>query len=643
MEEIKKERIFKNPRYILGRTPYQAFECIYFLYAILTIIFTELFEGEVYQVLPFDIIGDYIGFLLTCLMLGLILLFIAKKYFYVKVNYFFLIILSIMFIGNSIALITFPNEIKATTTLTGQPFVYSLENIKKYEYLFMFLNSCLFLYVTYVCVPVCRISKSFSKNIAIIFLIVTYFAIIFSYFSDYEQYHYFFRPSDFSTKPGQIKSFIGEKNMFGMLLFLAMIVHFKFLYETRNYFNLFMIVFLYAHIIVCECRSAALAGIVLFLGYFIIVAIEQLHNKKAISIAIFSLLGLGVILLALIVFVPAFSKIVIFKKIANVLKGSFVTKADSTFYSRLRIWDKFFTLVNSNPIFFIFGLGTMNFNYAFLYAKDNNPAMYWHLHNGFLEPFGQGGIIRFIINLIFVGYILYLVIALFIKTKDKRLLLYLTFLLAFFTRTVFEPEFLLSTSLASIISIISIALPIFTYKAHLNSRVYQRKPSIIISKKIEIERLFYLLPTALISTGILTNNLYIRIGLILVGFIIQVVSYFSLMKKKSYIKQDERKFREFSFIMILDIIISLESIICLYLFSNKIDVAHYLYNILFAYCFSLFFYYFANEYSLLDDEFAFIKRNELEFEKKSYDEIKKDEKAIINSCFNKKGKENAIN
>lgn len=642
MEEIKKERIFKNPRYILGRTPYQAFECLYFVYVLFTIIFTELFEGEKYNVLPFDIVGDYIGFLLTCLMLGIMLLFIAKKYFYVKVNYFFLIILSIMFIGNSIALITFPNELKATTTLNNQPFIYSLENIKKYEYLFMFLNSCLFLYVTYVCVPVCRINKSFSKNIAIIFLIITYFAIIFSYFSDYEQYNYFFRPSDFTIKPGQIKSFIGEKNMFGMLLFLAMIVHFKFLFETRNYFHLFMSIFLYAHIIVCECRSAALAGIVLFLGYFIIVALEQLHNKKAISITIFSLLGLAIIFLTLIVYVPIFSKVKIFKKISDVLTGSFTTKEMSTFYSRLIIWDKFFTLVNSNPIFFIFGLGTMNFNYAFLYAKDNYSARYWHLHNGFLEPFGQGGIIRFIINLIFIGYILYLVISLFVKTKDKRLLLYLTFLFAFFTRTVFEPEFLLSTSLASIISIITIALPIFTYKAQVNSRVYETKPSIIINKKIEIERLFYFLPTALISTGILTNNLYIRIVLISIGFIIQVVSYFFLMKKKNYMNQDERKFREFSFIMILDVIISIESIICLYLFTHSIDVAHYIYNIFFAYSFSLFFYYFANEYQLLDDEFAFIKKAELKFEKKSYDEIKESEKAIINSCFNKKEKEDVI-
>lgn len=622
--ENKKTNVFKI-RYVLGRTPYLAFEILYFIYALFTVVFTELFEGERYEVLPFNIIGDYIGFLFSCLLLASLLLFISSKYFNVKINIPILTMCWLLFLGNMIALLCFPSTLTRYNP-TNPDFIYYLAPAKRWEYLFMYLNTVIFLYITYACVPKCKAYTSLFKYIAIIFLVVVYFSIIYSYFAESDIYSSLFNGN--MSKDDHIVSFFGDKNVFGMVLLLAMIVHFKLLYETRKYFNLLLSIYLYFHIVSSGCKSATLAGIVLFVGYFIILGLEKLKTNKKIAVTIFSLIGLGLILLLLIIFVPAFQKISIFRKLANTITGQF-TNNNSTFHSRLLIWQKFFDLVNFSPIYFIFGLGTMNFNFAFLYAKDNNDAMYWHMHNGILEPWGEGGLLRFIINILFFSYIVYVLIKSFIKTKDKRILLYSTFLLAFFVRQLLEPEFLLSSSMLSIVSIIAIVVPILTYYQKIDDPTTLKKVETIPLNKYPFLRLLYILPVSLLACGVMTNNLIYRVAMILLCIILQFIGYFFLIKTKSYLNQDERKFREFSFIIIMDSIIALESTICLFVF--KISVAEYIYSVFFAYIFAISLYYYFLEFSYLDDDLKFVRNYEEKYEKAFINDKLKSEKAIFES------------
>ena len=626
---IKKENksIFKI-RYVLGRTPYLLFEILYFIYAVFTVVFTELFEGEQYGVLPFNIIGDYIGFLLSVLLLSGTLFFIARKYFNVKVNIPIFTMCWILFLGNTIALLCFPSTLERYNP-TAPDFVYHLSESRRWEYLFMYLNSCMFIYITYACVPKCKVDKSYFKYIAYIFLFIIYFSVIYSYLTESDVYSSFFNSN--LEKDSHIASFLGDKNIFGMALFLAMIIHMKFLYETRRYINLAFSIILFAHIVLSGCKSATLAGIVLLFGYLIVIAYEKWKVNKKISIIILSILAFLMIFLTMIIFIPTLQKISILKKLANTITGQF-TEKNSTFYSRLKIWEKFFDLVNFSPLYFIFGLGTMNFNLAFLYARDNNDAKFWHMHNGILEPWGEGGIIRFAINIIFFCYIIYTLFKMFKKTKDSRLILYFVILMSFVVRQLLEPEFLLSTSMLSICSIIVVAVPIFTYKTQLEKEVVIKKEGVILPIKYPLIRLLYLLPTALITAGILTDKLIYRASLILAGFIIQVIGYYFNMRRKSYMDKDERKYNEFSFLMILDIVISLEAIICLFVF--EIDVAEYLFSILFSYTFAFTFYYFNLETSKLDDELSFIKKHEIAYEK-DYLKAKVRNEQIVFNCSNK--------
>lgn len=609
--EEKKDLPYRQIRYVLGRKPYLFFEVIYFIYALFTLIFTELFEGENYGVLPFSLIGDYYGFLLVCLLLGITLLFISYKYFHVRLNYLFLVGLSILFIGNTIALLYF-RSIYAIDFF-GQNYFYKLTDIRRYQYIFMYMNTCLFLYVTFACLPKCKINASYLLFSKYIVIIVAYFAIIYSYFYNSDIYYNFFNSI---TEPNSqfVTSFLGDKNVFGMVCLLAMFIELKMMYETKNNWHIISLVYLYVHIIISQCRSATIAGIILFFGYYVLIAFEQfkLSHKKTAYI-MFSIIGFAFLMVILILCVPALSKIALFDRFASTIKNNL--GENSSLSSRKDIWNKFFILANSNPMYFIFGLGTMNFNNAFIYACDNHGARFWHLHNGFLEPFGEGGLIRFIINILFLFYLFYLTIKSYIKTKEMKPFLYLVLLISFCSRIIFEPEYLLSSSMLSILSLIIVAVPIISYSCNLNIEFKAIKEPLIIDKKIPKWRLLYILPVSLISIGYLLDiSLLYRIVIIIVGCLLQFFGYFMLMKKDTPINKDDRKFHEFLFIIIVDCVVFLEAFICDFAFKK--GVCTYMYAIFFDYVFTLALYYFFLEYSLLDDELSFIKENEVRYERR---------------------------
>ena len=188
---------------------------------------------------------------------------------------------------------------------------------------------------------------------------------------------------------------------------------------------------------------------------------------------------------------------------------------------------------------------------------------------------------------------------------------------------IFEPEFLLSTNLLSILSIVIIALPLFTYKAQLNKEVTYRKPSLIVKQDRNYLRLLFLLPVIFIPLGVLSSKLLLQVAFIVSAVSLQFIAYFLLMRKKTYQIQEERKFKEFAFIVIMDCVIVFEAIICRYSFT--VDIAHYLFSCFFAITFAFLFYYYSLEFSFIDDEIIFFKETELLYEKKYFEQMKRDE------------------
>lgn len=586
-------KVLKGKRYALGDKPFLLLTILYLLYAVLTFAFTAVFEGEDYHVIPFDIIGDFGGLLLANLILGGFILFIGVKYFKAKPNYFILGLLLIAFICNTIALAYFPSTFNWINDFT-----YNLETSRRYEYIFMFLNTCLFLYISYTIAPYCRKKENSWKLVYQAVIIFTLFVIVFSYFSDYDSYHYFWESrSDISVPT--VQSFTGQKNVFGVIVLFGMFAECMMMYFDHKWWRIFFILYFLVHEWISGCRSCLAAGVALCFILFLYLIFDFRRRSKKLMYLVFGGFIAIAAILAVCIFVPYFWKISIFEKIYYKLIGLF-SGEQSTFQSRLVVWNHLWTLLRSDNMYFVFGLGSANFNRAFFFAADNPGAKVWHTHNGYLMPFGEGGLIRGIISLLVDLYILYKIFDIYRKYKDKSVRLYGAFFVAYLIRITMEPEYLFTTEWSSLFFINFISVPLLAIEARNRLEKVE---------KVEIERptnyplyhLIFMLPALMISVGCINQTPYIRYPLIAGGLVIQVVGLLISNKKE---------FNKFTiiYVAILDVLVAAEGIVCSYLYA--VDVAHYLFALIFVLVLMFVLHLFFIEYGLFPNCLRLIVDNE---------------------------------
>ncbi|MDY6429658.1 MAG: hypothetical protein SPL02_00600 [Bacilli bacterium] len=592
------EEVVKSKRLSLGNRPHLLLTMVYFLYMILTFAFTAVFEGEDYHVLPFDIIGDFGGMLLGNIVLGVFLLFVGKRYFNVKINYFILGLLGFCFIGNTVALIYFPN-----TFTWGEDFKYDLEIARRVEYIFMFLNTALFLYVTYTVAPFCRKKENSWRIIYYIIVIFAIFVIIYSYFSDFDSYYYFFNTrSDMELPP--IQSFTGQKNVFGVIVLFGVFAETILMYFDHKWWRIFFILYFMFHIYVSGSRSCLMAGVFLLIVLFLYLIYDFRKRSKKLFLITFGGAALIIAIACIVTFVPYFWKWSIFEKIHNKVVGLF-TSEDSTLHSRIVIWDSLFAVLKSDPMYLVFGLGSGNFNRAFFFAADNPGAKVWHTHNGYLMPFGEGGLIRGILSLLFDVYLIFKAFQIYKKYKDKSVRLYLAILGCYFIRALLEPEYLLTTEWSSLFFINFAAVPLLSVEARY--KMEEEKVSRIKEPSVNYPKLDFLLifPVILLSVGGVASASYLRFPLIAAAIIIQGLGIYLHYRNKSLTRN------HFLYLGILDALVLGEAIGCCYLY--KVGLAHYLFSIIFAITFAFVLHFFFIEFKLFDNCLKFIVNNEKKY------------------------------
>lgn len=585
--------MLKAKRYSLGDKPFLLLTILYLLYAILTFAFTAVFEGEDYQVLPFDIIGDFGGLLLANLLLGIFLLFIGKRYFKVPLNSFILGLLIIAFIGNTVALAYFPSQFS-----WGENFTYNLDIARRIEYIFMFLNTCLFLYVTYTVAPYARKKENSWKIVYQIVIIFTMFVIIYSYFSDYDSYHYFWESRTDISIP-TVQGFTGQKNVFGVIILFGMFAECIMMYFDHKWWRIFFILYFLGHEWIAGCRSCLVAGAALCFILFLYLIFDFRRRSKKLTIIIFGGFIVIAALLVMCTFVPYFWRISLFEKIYHKVVGLF-SGDESTFQSRMVIWNHLWNLLFSNPMYLAFGLGSANFNRAFFFAADNSGAKVWHTHNGYLMPFGEGGLIRGIISLIIDLYILYKIFDIYRKYKDKSVRLYGAFFVAYLIRITMEPEYLFTTEWSSLLFINFISVPLLSIEARNRlekvERIETEKPT-----GYPMIHLGFMGGALLISMGCICYLPYVRFPLIAVGLLAQGVCLF--FSNRNGIKKTE-----FFYAVILDLLVVAEGIGCCYLY--KVGLAHYLFAGIFVATLSFIMHFFFVEFGLFDNCLRLIVNNE---------------------------------
>ena len=577
----------------LGNKPLLALSICYVAFAFTSFLLHELAFGNAYNVVDFDLIGDFNGLFLTSILLGIMTLLIGMKYFKRKPNVLFLSLLGIVFIGNLVAMIHFPGVFTQ-----GETYTYALVSQRRIEYIFAFLNTCLFLYATYVIAPYAlRSPKSwrFGYYCVVVFAL---FTAIYSFFSDGDGYASLFNGA--SANP--IQSFTGNKNVFGLIMLFAILAEIMLIAGDKKWRHGFVILFFFIEIIFAKARSTLLSALVIFFILFIYLLLDARKNNPKFTIAGFSIIGLLVIFGILVLTVPAFWKISLFGRIHQAVVNIF-TGESSTLGTRVVIWQKLWALLSSDPAYLIFGLGNQNFNFAFFYAADNPVAKVWHTHNGYLAPFGEGGLIKGIISLFVLGYVIYALIDGYKKKKDKMSKIYGAFLAGFMVRSFFESEYLFSSEWTSLIWMMFIVLPI------LGIRVKEEiaNGEALAASPFLKRHIIYFLSPVLLAIGAISQLPYVRFPLIALGIVLEA---FALIKADS----KSNRINELIFVLMVDSLVLADGFICSYTLGT--GPTHYLFGAFFGLTLPTFFYYLFTEARFFPNRFFHLLNAETKYKAK---------------------------
>ena len=517
-----KDRLIENP--VVGKKPYLLIKILYYLYMLTTILSADIFIGQAWEEqnhwFGFYIIGSYYLIFSINVMLGLFLVFLNQYYFKYKLNTKLLCIEAFCLIGIIVASFSFPSHFSYSDKYfapNSPAFIFDLALIDRIHYLFSSLHLLLFFYVTFTYIPKAYNQiKPFFFYKTIIFICLL--AILYSFIFENNIYTSIFKGNLDIWNREHIKSFLGHKNNYGLVLLYGMIAALFLEYYTKKvrYFGLSVV--FYIAMFFSQCKTSILVGFILlaFYAWFaLLTSLQDSRRRNKYIIVIAACLAVFIILL--------FSQ----GSLSRVIKQNFNTMVDwifdkevGTINTRRIMQERIFSLIISNPVFLIFGIGNYQFNYASFFAADVLVVNVWQPHNGFYMALGEGGLIRLISYLILTYYLIKRIFIIIFKDKNEIGYFLFVLLLIFEIRSLVEPEYFLSGSWSSVFFSYLICLPILSTNIKENGgSTFNLK-----YKDVNFQTILYVCCPAIIMLGLTSNNIVFQLLLISIGIIVQASS-----------------------------------------------------------------------------------------------------------------------
>lgn len=412
----------------------------FLFYAIVALLANELSLGYNGAYLAKDYLYYGCGSTIVSILMGISLIILFTMKLGMKHNYFFLAACSLSFIGNMVALLSFPSKLEINDSF------YFLSPIGFRVYLiFSFLSLSIFIYVLYSFMPLLKKGKRSFAFIFELIICIALIAIFASYYLDFNDYVILFKR--IHDQESFISSFLGHKNVFGLLLLFATMAEVYLFEIDGSKWRMIPILYLLVSTFLINAKSSLLAEIVLILTYFIYKGIRLFKAKRGISIALLSIVGVCFVVGIVIISLPVPSKDGLLKGLILSCKSIFNNGEGTTIGARYVIYQKLFNQLNMSPMYWIFGFGDTNFQYSFFYAADSSspdapPFNSWPSHNGFLECLARGGTIRLAIYGCVLIYLAYRFIKKFKNEKDLSIFTSLVYFAPFLVRTIVEYEYL---------------------------------------------------------------------------------------------------------------------------------------------------------------------------------------------------------
>lgn len=356
-------------------------------------------------------------------------IYFEHRYNRLRPNYFFVIIMVLIFIFNAIAILTLPfDNYLEYISLDGVNY-YTYLTLTMEDRIYYILQGAVMVAVTYFIFAVFPKKIHYRKQLNYLFytiLLVGLVLIIYSYATEGEMYIEIlkiFRDQE-KYQFEKVKSLLINGNNYGFALLLMIFAAF-YLNEMRpSFFWHIVAIFMFINMLFTLCKTTIIISVFLFLIYwlyrfFATFKIHKVRNIIALSIVIYFVLIFISLSIASFYLEDGLLKIVKYFYDSIIFESS-----SSTLDSRAYIWAMAFEIIKNANFFFGVGLGTINNLIANLHYSSSGKAAFstQYLHNGYLQIFANGGFVLVIASIILFAYLIYVMVKVF--SKDKSIVIW---------------------------------------------------------------------------------------------------------------------------------------------------------------------------------------------------------------------------
>ena len=328
------------------------------------------------------------------------------KYHQTKILYPLVCVMTILFLINLLVVIFTPLDNNIIFSLKHQgvmEFILSISNVDKLVYLFrhVLLLQNIYIAIIYICYHV-----SLLKEIKWMFYLVLFFvifAVIFSYFAEFNKYIDFFSHLSETLYGYNPTSIFKERNDYAATLLGGVFASVVLLVIEKKRFFYFFIAFFAVNALFTVSKWSLLLIVVTILALFIykMIASFSYHKKRnTITISIIS----AAIITAIIITVSIGS-------VRDYIYGNLLS-GGNTWILRKILWNRTGELTKGIHIVFGNGFGY----FTTMFASANRFEVDEHVksaHNLYVQAYGSGGIILEIALFALIVFFIYKIVKLY--------------------------------------------------------------------------------------------------------------------------------------------------------------------------------------------------------------------------------------
>ncbi|MCI1245314.1 MAG: hypothetical protein LKG11_05170 [Bacilli bacterium] len=384
------------------KPPYLLMMIVTIAYLVVTAFFEEgvAFFDPVYTTLMSGT-EFYLTFAL-CVVLALMVFYLARFRFHIKTNWVFLSLVSLLFVIDVVAVFCFPEF-----TVGGG--VYHLTTDLRFRYVTFWAAACIAFYVMFAIMPKSVINVRQWNVYFFGGLVIGVSACIYSYIVETSTYAVILDPQNSSIN-ANLLSFTNNRNTYGTVVFVAMVSSFFLAANTRRWWWSVVGVFLLANQFLIQSRTSLVISILFALFYFVWNLVKTFKSHLAISIVKISILALLVSFLFSIKPSGLADKVPFLSKVSQYFSFYYDLTNPSTtssFYSRSNIWSLLLTLVFSDPVRILFGTGDWNFSWLLGSQIDGLAPSIGSAHSGFFDVLGRLGLLGVTLYIALLSYFVF--------------------------------------------------------------------------------------------------------------------------------------------------------------------------------------------------------------------------------------------